>query len=63
MMERKLTCFKCGVPLEVRPVKLEYVCNTLNHNLPTCPVCGQVYMSEETARTKVADVEKEFEEK
>ncbi len=61
--ERKLKCFKCGVPLETQTVFLEYVGNSLHTDLPVCPVCGQVYLSEETARTKVLEVEQQFEEK
>ena len=61
--ERKLKCFKCGVPLEIQTVFLEYSCNSLHTDLPVCPICGQVYMSEEMARTKAVEVEQQFEEK
>jgi uncharacterized Zn finger protein (UPF0148 family) len=60
---RDLKCFKCGVPLEIQTVFLEYLGNSLHTELPACPVCGQVYMSEDMARTKALEVEQQFEEK
>jgi hypothetical protein len=42
---------------------LVYLGRHFHVNLPACPSCGRVYLSEELARGKVADVERELEDK
>jgi uncharacterized Zn finger protein len=62
-MEEKLTCTKCGVPLENKKTVLKYMGLDFNAKLPCCPVCGQVYLSEELVRGRLTAVEHELEEK
>jgi len=58
-----LTCCKCGVPLEQKPVTFNYLGSVFNNDLPVCPVCGQVYVSRELAKGKMAEVEFLLEDK
>ena len=53
--EGKLTCMKCGVPLEKGKAKFMYLDNGFPVELPVCPKCG--FMG------KVLSVEKALEDK
>lgn len=58
-----ILCGKCGVELVEKTVELQYLKYNFNHSVPTCPICGQVYLSEELVTGKMREVEKNFEEK
>ena len=60
---RKLVCGKCRVPLEPRRTAFQYLKYEAYEELPTCPVCGQVYLDEELVRTRMHDAEIEMEDK
>lgn len=62
-MYEKLECKKCRTPLVVKKVNFEYLKQNFFAEVPACPVCGQVYVPEELARGKMADVERNLEEK
>lgn len=56
-------CCKCGVNLEPALVTVEYLGNEFTAELPRCPGCGQVMISEEVALGKMAEVEQILEDK
>ncbi|HNR11953.1 MAG TPA: hypothetical protein PLG17_02530 [Thermodesulfobacteriota bacterium] len=56
-------CFQCGASLEMRPVNIAYMEYSFPVNVPQCPQCGLVYISEELAIVKMAEVEKMLEDK
>jgi hypothetical protein len=56
-------CVKCNVPLEQATVKLTYLDETFGANLPSCPSCQRVFVSEENALQKMALAEKMLEDK
>ena len=58
-----MLCDRCGVELKPGLARLSYLGNNFEQTLPVCPVCGQVYISEELALGKMARVEEDFEEK
>ena len=58
-----MICEKCGKELVMKKTKISYLGNDFEEELPRCPECGQVFISEETALGKMARVEEEFEEK
>lgn len=58
-----LVCDKCGVPLEEKKVTLTYLEHQITHPLPCCPVCGQVYITEELASGRMHEVETMLEDK
>ena len=62
-MYEQLECQKCKVMLVPRRVNFDYLAHNFFAEIPSCPVCGQVYVSEELASGKIAEVEKQFEEK
>ena len=59
----KWMCRKCNRPLEAGTVTIEYLNNQFTTELPTCPGCGYVLISEELALGKMAEVEQILEDK
>jgi hypothetical protein len=62
-MYEKLECCKCNAELAAGRTNFEYLGHNFFAEIPVCPVCGQIFVSEELARGKIADVEKNLEEK
>ena len=62
-MEEKLICDKCKVEMELIEVQFKYLTRTFRYKVPRCPQCGQVYITEELAEGKIAQLEKSLEEK
>ena len=58
-----MECCKCKVELENKRVDFSYLAHNFFADIPACPVCGQVYVSAELAKGKIAEVEKNLEEK
>ena len=63
MAEKSLYCDLCGVALEERKTHFNYLGHAFHTVLPCCPNCGQVYISEEIAKGRMAQVEMELEDK
>lgn len=59
----RLLCVKCQVSLEAGKVQIAYLSNTFSAELQRCPVCGQVFIPEELALGRMAEVEKTLEDK
>ncbi len=62
-MENKIVCDRCGVELVEKKVLLRYLDFEFPADLPACPQCGQVYISEDLVKGKVAQVEATLEDK
>ena len=60
---RKLKCLKCNEFLAPAKTLLRYLGHQLSYELPRCPKCGQVFLSEEIAMGKMLEVEKMLEDK
>lgn len=56
-------CAACELPLAVATVKLAYLDETFAVDLPACPVCQRVFVSEEQAVSKMALAERMLEDK
>ncbi len=63
MNEQNLICDLCGVNLEPRKTHFTYLGHAFSTELPACPVCGQVFISEELVKGRMAKVEMELEDK
>jgi len=59
----EIVCTKCGVPLVMQNARFGYLGHELHADVPRCPKCGQIYLSEELVNTKVASVEASVEDK
>ena len=62
-MSEKLRCMKCDCELEDRKVRFGYLGHILDHPVPCCPKCGQVYVSEDLVVNKINEVEVTLEDK
>lgn len=56
-------CSACELPLVTATVKLAYLDETFAVDLPACPACQRVLVSEEQAVTKMAMAERMLEDK
>ena len=58
-----MRCVSCDVELELLPVKMSYLQSTFPVKIPSCPLCGQSYISERLALGKMLEAEAALEEK
>ena len=56
-------CSKCGEPISEGLVKAIYLGGNFEIELPRCPVCKHVLISDELAKGKMLEVEKSLEDK
>jgi rubrerythrin len=56
-------CVKCNVPLEPKKTLFSYLGNTFSHDVKACPVCGAVMIPQDLAEGRMADIEKQLEDK
>lgn len=61
--EGGLICDSCGLLLEPGKVRISYMKSTFPAELLRCPGCGLVYVPEELALGKMAEVERTLEDK
>lgn len=61
--KEKLKCKKCQCRLEDSEVFFSYLDRQFTYIVPRCPICGQVYISEELVETRIAQLERALEEK
>lgn len=57
------TCRTCGIALEPGTVEVAYMGSKYPVDLPRCPKCGIVFIPENLALGKMAEVEKILEDK
>jgi len=57
------TCGKCGEPLESATVQVTYMGSKYPVELPRCPRCGIVFIPEQLALGKMAQIEQLLEDK
>jgi len=56
-------CFRCDQQLVAGSILAKYLGNNITTQLPQCPSCYNVLISEELATGKIVEVEKLLEEK
>jgi hypothetical protein len=61
--ELKLICYKCNKEMEMKKTNFSYLGHTFFTELPKCPECGQVYISEELVKSRISEVEMQLEDK
>ncbi|MDR0653239.1 MAG: hypothetical protein LBG12_08020 [Synergistaceae bacterium] len=59
----RLLCGTCGVELEMMRTQFSYLGHVFHTNVPRCPKCGQVFIAEELAKDRMAEVETSLEDK
>ncbi|SFG21480.1 hypothetical protein SAMN05660649_00988 [Desulfotomaculum arcticum] len=64
MTEKKtLICYQCKVELEMAKTCFEYLGLSFHTNVLKCPKCGLVFIPEDLAKGRMAEVEKQLEDK
>ncbi len=60
---RSLKCGRCDRELVPKKIVFEYLGHTVAHEVPVCPKCGRVFISKELAEGRMAEVERQLEDK
>lgn len=58
-----ILCASCGLALERVEVTISYLKSTFPAEILGCPACGQVYVPEDLALGRMAEVERTLEDK
>jgi RNase P subunit RPR2 len=58
-----MVCGVCDVPMAPMKSTFSYLKREFRHTVLRCPVCGQIYISEDLAKGKMREVETILEEK
>ena len=58
-----MICSRCRVELREMRTDFKYLEHTFHADTLRCPKCGQVYLSEELVRGRIAEVEFALEDK
>jgi len=61
--KKKLVCFRCSKELEMKKTNFTYLGHSFYTELPACPECGQVFISEELVKSRISEVEMQLEDK
>ncbi len=61
--KNKLVCFRCKKELVPAKTDFTYLGHSFYTEVPRCPECGQVYISEELVKSRISDVEMQLEDK
>jgi YgiT-type zinc finger domain-containing protein len=60
---KKLICFKCNKELVPKKTHFTYLGHTFFAEIPKCPECGLVYLSEDLVKSRISEVEMQLEDK
>ncbi|MEL7567866.1 MAG: DVU_1557 family redox protein [Dehalobacterium sp.] len=60
---KKLICHLCKEELKPAKTFFEYLGHSFHTDVLKCPQCGQVFIPEELAKGRMADVEMQLEDK
>lgn len=61
--KKKLICGKCDKELVLKKTDFTYLGYSFFTDLPKCPQCGLVYISEELVKGRISEVEMQMEDK
>jgi len=61
--KRSWKCAKCKQDLAPKKTVFSYLGRTFAHEVLTCPKCGKVFIPEDLAEGKMAEVEEQLEDK
>jgi hypothetical protein len=61
--EKKLICCKCQKELKPEKTNFSYLGHSFYTDALKCPGCGEVFIPEDMARGRIADVEMQLEDK
>lgn len=59
----KMICCQCNKELELIKTDFTYLGHSFFTEVPRCPQCGQVFISEELVKGRISEVEMQMEDK
>ena len=59
----EVVCVKCNVPLIAAKANFSYLGHEFVSDVPRCPVCGQVFLSEKLVTERIQKIEANVEDK
>ena len=62
-LEKKVICRRCQVEMVPKSTFFDYLGHKFPHEILCCPKCGEVYLPEALVKGRMADVERELEDK
>ncbi len=63
MAQPTMICSACQVPMEPRKTDFTYLGHSFYTDILRCPKCGQVFIPEDLAKGRIAEVEMQLEDK
>jgi predicted RNA-binding Zn-ribbon protein involved in translation (DUF1610 family) len=61
--EKAVICYQCQIELVPTKTYLSYLGHSFFADILKCPKCGEVYIPEDLAKGRIADVETQLEDK
>jgi transcription elongation factor Elf1 len=61
--ERKWKCAKCNEEPVIKKTVFSYLGQTVAHDVQVCPKCGKIFIPEDLAEGRMAEVEEQLEDK
>jgi hypothetical protein len=61
--KRTWKCGKCNEALVIKKTVFSYLGHTVAHEVRVCPKCGKVFIPEDLAEGRMAEVEEQLEDK
>ena len=62
-LEKKVICRRCQVEMVPKSTFFDYLGHYFHTEILCCPKCGEVYLPEALVKGRMADVERELEDK
>ena len=62
-LEKKVICRRCQVEMVPKSTFFDYLGHNFHTESRCCPKCGEVYLPEALVKGRMADVERELEDK
>ena len=62
-LEKKVICRRCQVEMVPNTTFFDYLGHKFHTEILCCPKCGEVYLPEALVKGRMADVERELEDK
>jgi hypothetical protein len=61
--ERVWKCGKCNETLVMKKTVFSYLGHTVAHDVKVCPKCGKIFIPQDLAEGKMAELEEKLEDK
>jgi len=56
-------CYKCKIEMQPKETVFQYLGRSIKHDVPVCPICGQIYIGKDIVEGRMTEVEQLMEDK